>query len=49
MMKSYKVEINPANKHKQKQKIKQTIGTCRYIYNFYIAHNKEIYEKTKKL
>ncbi len=46
MIKSYKVEINPTSE--QKQKIKQTIGTCRYIYNFFIAHNKEVYEKEKK-
>ena len=32
----------------QIQKINQTIGTCRFIYNFYLAHNKETYEKEKK-
>lgn len=32
----------------QIKKINQTIGVCRYIYNFYIAHNKEIYEKEKR-
>lgn len=46
MLKSYKTEINPTPE--QIQKIKQTIGTCRYVYNFYLAHNKEIYEKEKK-
>lgn len=30
------------------QKINQTIGTCRYVYNFYLAHNREVYEKEKK-
>ena len=30
------------------QKINQTIGTCRYVYNLYLAHNREIYEKEKK-
>jgi putative transposase len=46
MLKAYNTEINPTEK--QKQKIKQTIGTCRYIYNFYIAYNKEVCEKTKE-
>jgi len=27
------------------QKISRTIGTCRFIYNFYLAHNKEILKK----
>lgn len=42
MLKSYKTEINPTPK--QRQKINKTIGTCRFVYNFYIAHNKKIYE-----
>ena len=46
MLKSYKTEINPTLE--QIQKINQTIGTCRFIYNFYLAHNKETYEKEKK-
>ncbi|WP_283705844.1 RNA-guided endonuclease InsQ/TnpB family protein, partial [Clostridium perfringens] len=29
-------------------KIHQTIGVSRFIYNFYIAHNKEIYEREGK-
>ena len=29
-------------------KINKTIGTCRFIYNFYIAHNKELYENGEK-
>ena len=29
-------------------KINKTIGTCRYIYNFYLAHNKELYDKGEK-
>jgi len=45
-MRAYKTEISPTDE--QKQKIRQTIGVCRYIYNFYIAHNKEIYEKEKR-
>lgn len=45
-LKSYKTELNPSEK--QKQKIHQTLGVCRFIYNFYIAHNKEVYEKEKR-
>ena len=29
-------------------KINKTIGTCRYVYNFYLAHNKELYDKGEK-
>lgn len=43
MKRAYKIEINPTDK--QKSKIHQTIGVSRFIYNFYVAHNKEIYEK----
>ena len=46
MLKSYKTEIKPTPE--QIVKIKQTIGTCRFIYNFYLAHNKEIYDKGEK-
>lgn len=46
MLKSYKTEINPTPE--QIQRINKTIGTCRYVYNFYLAHNKEVYEKEKK-
>lgn len=28
--------------------INKTIGTCRFVYNFFLAHNKEVYEKEKK-
>lgn len=43
LKKSYKIEINPTQE--QKSKIHQTIGVSRFIYNFYISHNKEVYEK----
>jgi len=43
----YKAEINPTQE--QIQKINQTIGTCRYIYNFYLATQKERYERGDKL
>jgi putative transposase len=45
-LKSFKTEINPSNR--QKVKIDKTIGTCRYVYNFYLAHNKELYDKGEK-
>ena len=45
MLKSYKTEINLTLE--QIQKINKTIGTCRFVYNFYLAHNKEVYEKEK--
>jgi len=40
--KSFKTEIDP--NPEQAQKIRQTIGVCRYVYNLYLAHNKEVYE-----
>lgn len=46
LLKSYKTEINPSDE--QKQKIAKTIGTCRYVYNLYLAHNKEVYETEKR-
>ena len=46
LLKSYKTEIKPTPE--QKQIINRTIGVCRYVYNFYLAHNKEIYETEKR-
>ena len=46
MLRAYKTEINPTQE--QKSKINKTIGVCRYIYNFYLAHNKEVYEQEKR-
>ena len=46
MLKSYKTEIKPTLE--QIQMINKTIGTCRFVYNFFLAHNKEVYEKEKK-
>ena len=46
LLKSFKTEINPSEE--QKVKIRKTIGTCRFIYNFYLAHNKELHEKGEK-
>ena len=46
LLKSFKTEIHPTLE--QKQKINKTIGTCRFIYNFYLAYNKELYENGEK-
>ena len=46
MLKSFKTEIKPTQE--QIAKINRTIGTCRYLYNFYLAHNKELYDKGEK-
>ncbi|MCM0739653.1 transposase [Clostridioides difficile] len=46
LKRAYKIEINPTTE--QKSKIHQTIGVSRFIYNFYIAYNKEIYESKGK-
>ena len=46
MKRAYKIEINPTDE--QMFKIQQTIGVSRFVYNFYIARNKEIYEKEGK-
>lgn len=45
-LKSYKTEINPTPQ--QKQIINRTIGVCRYVYNFYLARNQEIYNTNKR-
>lgn len=42
MLRSYKTEINPTPE--QAGKINCTIGVCRFIYNFYLAHNRELYD-----
>jgi putative transposase len=46
LRKSFKTEINP--NEEQIVKINKTIGTCRYVYNFYLAHNKKLHENGKK-
>ncbi|EHR1327175.1 MAG: transposase [Clostridium perfringens] len=46
LKRAYKMEINPTDE--QKSKIHRTIGVSRFIYNFYIARNKEIYEREGK-
>ena len=46
MLKSFKTEINPTQE--QKSRINRTIGTCRYVYNFYLAYNKELHDNGEK-
>lgn len=46
MLRAFKTEIDPTKE--QIIKINKTIGVCRYIYNFYLAHNKELYDKGEK-
>ena len=46
MLKSFKTEINPTAE--QKNKINRTIGVCRFVYNFYLAHNREIFEQENR-
>lgn len=46
MLKSFKTEINPTQQ--QIIKINQSIGICRYLYNFYVAKNKELYDLYKE-
>ena len=46
MLKSFKTEINPTEK--QKARIRKTIGTCRYVYNFYLGHNKALHDNGEK-
>ena len=46
LLKSFKTEINPTPE--QVQKINKTIGTCRFVYNFYLVHNKELYNNGEK-
>ena len=46
MLKSFKTEINPTPE--QKIRIHKTIGTCRYVYNFYLGHNKALHDNGEK-
>ncbi len=46
MLITYKTEINPSPE--QVIKIKQTIGVCRFIYNFYISENQKAYKDGEK-
>ena len=46
LLKSFKTEINPTPE--QKIRIHKTIGTCRYVYNFYLGHNKALHDDGEK-
>ena len=46
LLKSFKTEINPTEE--QKARIRKTIGTCRYVYNFYLSHNKALHDNGEK-
>jgi putative transposase len=45
LLKAYKIEVNPTDK--QKKKIHQMIGVCRWLYNQYLTKNKELYQQFK--
>ena len=42
MLRAYKTELLPTKE--QGLKIRQTLGVCRYLYNFYLASNFEVYD-----
>ncbi|MBM7655458.1 putative transposase [Neobacillus cucumis] len=46
MKRAYKTEIELTSD--QAEKVNQTIGVCRYVYNLYLKTNQELYEKEKK-
>lgn len=46
MRKAYKTEVKLS--FEQLSKLKQTIGTCRYVYNLYLSESNSYYETTGK-
>ena len=46
MKKAFKTELNLTNE--QRIKLHQTLGVCRFLYNRYIAYNKDHYEQFKQ-
>ena len=46
LLRAYKTEIKPTQK--QIQKINQSIGVCRWLYNEYLSTNNKLYIKYKK-
>ena len=44
-MRTYKTEI--VLNDRQKDKLINTIGTCRFVYNLFLQKNKELYERNK--
>ena len=45
-LKAYKVEIKPTQK--QINKINQSIGVCRWLYNEYLTTNNQLYAQYKE-
>jgi putative transposase len=45
-MKAYKTEVKLSKE--QREKLRRTIGVCRFVCNLYISRNKGIYEKEKR-
>ena len=45
MLVAFKTELKPTNK--QKEKMNQTFGVCRFVYNMYIGKCAEVYETNK--
>lgn len=45
MQRAYKVELKPTKQ--QIQKIKQSLGVCRWLYNAYLAKNQSLYQDFK--
>lgn len=45
MQRAYKVELKPTKE--QIQKIKQSLGVCRWLYNAYLAKNQSLYQDFK--
>ncbi len=45
MQRAYKMEIKPTKQ--QIQKINQSLGVCRWLYNAYLAKNQSLYQEFK--
>ncbi len=45
LQRAYKVELKPTKQ--QMQKINQSLGTCRWLYNAYLAKNQSLYQDFK--
>ncbi|WP_442913534.1 helix-turn-helix domain-containing protein [Lachnoclostridium sp.] len=46
LQRAYKVELKPTNQ--QIQKINQSLGVCRWLYNAYLAKNQSLYQDFKE-
>ena len=45
LIRAYKVELHPTPA--QANKIRQTLGICRFVYNFYISENQKSHDQQK--